>query len=336
LLPTAVIGLGYWGPNLARNFSASPSTDLVGLFDLDKARLEGIGDLYPAARRFETAAEVFASPDVAAVAIATPVSSHDSLAKQALEAGKHVLVEKPLADSSAKAVDLVMTAERMGRVLMVDHVFVYSPAVRRLKEIVDSEEFGDVRYVDSVRINLGLLQHDVNVMWDLGPHDLSIMDLLIGRGPRSVIAVGASHAAGEQVEMAYLHLDYGEGLTASAHLNWLSPVKVRHLLVGGTNRSVLYNDLDRSEPVKAYDRGVSVEPDPEGRRSLLVSYRSGDVISPRVSTQEPLSAMIEHFAECVATGAEPMSGGTQGLRVVQTLEAADESLKLGGKRVEMS
>lgn len=335
MIPVSVIGLGYWGPNLVRNVATSEKTRLVGLCDVDEDRLTSIGSTYPSARTFHSASALLSDAETSAVIVATPVRTHYEIAKAALEAGKHVLVEKPLATKSSEASELIDLARRRDRVLMVDHVFVYSSAVETLVRLTVSGELGDIQFVDSVRINLGLLQPDIDVMWDLAPHDLSIIDALIGRAPRSVVAVGAQVTSDNVADMAYVHLDYGEDLMASLHVNWLSPVKVRHFMIGGSRRSVLYNDLDRSEPVKIYDRGIEVDANPDDRRSILVSYRSGDVVSPRVQPTEPLRAMIEHFADCVRGGLDPITGGIQGLRIVKTLEAASESLKLGGRAIDV-
>ncbi len=335
MLRVGIVGLGYWGPNLARNVSTCDLTELAALCDRDPDRLARVGGQYPTARRHADIDELLADVEIDAVAIATPVGTHHGLVKAALEAGKHVLVEKPLTTSSSEAVELQTMAVARGRVLMVDHVFLYSPAVRKLMDLHAAGELGDLLFVDSVRINLGLLQHDVNVLWDLAPHDLSIIDQLLGRAPVGLVAAGISHAPDGLASVAHLHLDYGD-LLASVHVNWLSPVKIRRLLVGGSRRSVLYNDLDGSEPIKVYDRGVDLSDDAEGRRKALISYRSGDVVSPEVDKSEPLQNMITHFAACVASGGEPMSGPDQALRVVRILEAADLSLKKGGTYVEIA
>ncbi|MCK6554551.1 Gfo/Idh/MocA family oxidoreductase [Candidatus Binatia bacterium] len=335
MIRVGVIGLGYWGPNLVRNFGSTPRTRVSWLCDANPARLDQVGTQCLTAERTLDAADVLADPSVDAVAIATPVGTHCRLAAAAFRAGKHVLVEKPLAASVAEAEELVALANEVSRVLLVDHVFLYSPAVRKMCELVHSGEIGEVQFVDSVRINLGLFQHDVNVIWDLAPHDLAIIDHLIDRQPRSVAAIGASHAAGGREDVAYLHLDYGDNILASVHVNWLSPVKVRHFLVGGTRRSLLYNELDLSERLKVYDRGVDVSRDPEGIRDVLISYRSGDVLSPRLDATEPLRLLVEHFADCIEHSMPPVSGGSQGLRVVRMLEAAQRSLSRGGIRVDL-
>jgi predicted dehydrogenase len=331
----AVIGLGYWGPNLVRNIAASPVTELAAICDFSEARLEAVGSQFPSARRVRDADDVFASNDVDAVCVATPVDSHYSLVKRALESGKHVLVEKPFVQSVAEATELVDLAAARGLTLMLDHVFLYSPAVRKLAETVASGELGTLNFVDSVRINLGIVQHDVNVLWDLAAHDLSIMDHLIGRAPVSVLAVGEAHSGNGLADVAYLHVDYGDGLMASVHVNWLSPVKIRHFMVGGSRKSALYNDLDPSEKLKIYDRGVDATPDPESKRRVAVSYRSGDVVAPRLESVEPLRAMVEHFANCAATGEEPISSGRQGLRIVRILAASEESLAKSGASIEL-
>jgi len=335
MLRIGVIGLGYWGPLVARNVSASSGAELSLLCDTDPGRLEAQRALYPDARLVGSAADVFGDPTVEAVVIATPVRTHHSLARDALLSGKHVLVEKPLAASVSQAEDLVRIADHAHLVLMVDHVFLYSPAVRAVAGFLRRGELGEISFIDSVRINLGLVQHDVSVIWDLAPHDLSIINYLVDRPPKGLVAVASSSGALGMPSVAHLHVDYGGGLLASVHVNWLSPVKIRHFLVGGTRRSVLYNDLDRSEPVKIYDRGVDVTVSPERRREVLVSYRTGDVLSPNVDKTEPLRNVIQHFCECVSNGLRPLTDGAHGLRVVRLLEAADSSLAEGGKYVDI-
>jgi predicted dehydrogenase len=330
-----VIGLGYWGPNLVRNLAASGRFRLAAICDRSSERLESVGAAYPGVERFTDPAALLAREDIQAVAIATPVATHAPLTLQALQAGKHVLVEKPMAASAAEAETMVAAAKAAGRVLLVDHIFLYSPPVRKLRELVVGGTLGDLLFIDSVRINLGLFQHDVNVVWDLAPHDLSIIQHLVDRPPVSVVAVGASHAGNGLEDVAYLHLDYGRDLHASVHVNWLSPVKIRHFLVGGSRHSVLYNDLDLSERIKIYDRGVDVSQDPEGRRNALFSYRSGDVLSPRLDNREPLRILVDHFADCIEKGTPPLTSGEHGLTIVRILDAAQESLRRAGARVEL-
>lgn len=333
MISLGIVGLGYWGPNLVRNVAASPRTRLAWLCDTNAERLESIGSQYPAARCTSDFAEALDDPQVDAVAIATPVATHRALASRALRKGKHVLVEKPLAGTVEEAEELVELAQQQKRVLLVDHIFLYSPAVQRISAIVRSGELGEILFIDSVRINLGLFQHDVNVLWDLAPHDLSIIDHILGKQPTSVSAIAASHTANGGENIAYVHLHYERELIASLHVNWLSPVKVRSFLIAGTRRSLVYDDLDSSERVKVYDRGIDVRADPEGIRQALIAYRLGDVVSPRLDLTEPLYNLVDHFADCIEKGTAPISGGDQGLRVVRILAAAQQSLSQGGRRI---
>jgi predicted dehydrogenase len=335
LLSVAVVGAGYWGPNLIRNFASCPATRLVAVCDKDAARLQKVLANYPAVEPVADINSLLARPDIDAVAIATPVGTHAPLGLAALRAGKHVLVEKPLAPSVAEAEEMVRVAAENKLTLMVDHTFVYSEPVRRMKQIVESGELGDIYFIDSIRINLGLFQHDVNVVWDLAPHDLSILDYLLGRVPRSLSAVGTCHADNKREieDVAYLNLDFGNGLLASFHVNWLSPVKVRHFIVGGSKKSIVFNDLDPAEKIKVYDRGITLSQDPEARRGVLVGYRMGDVWSPHLEQSEPLQVMVRHFAECIREGKRPLSDGEAGLRIVRILEAAQRSIKAQGGRI---
>jgi predicted dehydrogenase len=337
MIRVAVIGAGYWGPNLIRNFVSCPTTKLVAVCDKDRARLDKVLAGYPGVDPVSSVDELLTRDDVDAIAIATPVGTHAPLGLAALRAGKHLLVEKPLAASVRDAEAMVAAAREADRVLMVDHTFIYGGPVRKIKEIVDSGELGDLYYLDSVRINLGLFQHDVNVVWDLAPHDLSIMDFLVGRLPRSLSAFGTCHTDREGLieDVAYLNLDFGDGLMASFHVNWLSPVKIRSFLVGGSKKGLVYNDLSADEKIKVYDRGITVSEDPEARRGVLVGYRTGDVWSPRIDTNEPLQAMVRHFAECIAEGKQPLTDGEAGLRVVRILEAAQRSIKAQGGRITL-
>jgi predicted dehydrogenase len=337
MIRVAVVGAGYWGPNLIRNFAACPQTQLAAICDSDPARLKKICAVYPTAAAVGHFDRLLDRDDIDAVAIATPVRFHSPLALAALRAGKHVLIEKPMTASVREAEELIRTAEETGRTLMVDHTFVYNSAVRKMKEILDAGELGELYYVDSIRINLGLFQHDINVLWDLAPHDLSIMDYLIGRLPRSLSAIGVCHADREREieDMAYLNLDFGGGLLASFHVNWLSPVKIRHFIVGGSRKSIVYNDLEPAEKVKVYDRSVSVSQDAETRHGILINYRTGDVWSPNIEQTEPLQRMVAHFAECITDGKTPLTGGEAGLRVVRILEAAQRSIKAQGGRITL-
>lgn len=327
-----IIGLGYWGPNLLRNFSSAEGCQVRLCCDSDERRFGKLAAQYPATKFINSAEELFQSPDIDAVAIATPVHTHYDLAKRALEAGKSVLVEKPLTMQVDHAEELIALATKKGLVLQVDHVFVYSPPVTKIKEIVDSGKLGKIFFVDSVRINLGLFQHDVNVIWDLAPHDLSIVDYLLGRSPHSLSAFGGVHANHGIEDVAYLNLDFGDGLVANFHVNWLSPVKVRYLMIGGSEQSLIYNDLSSSERIKVYNRGIDMVTD-EQRRKVLVNYRTGDMWSPNVGHEEPLGIMAADFIECIQKGRRPIADGESGLRVVRILEAAQRSIKAQGERV---
>jgi predicted dehydrogenase len=331
----AVIGCGYWGPNLIRNFTNCPGTRVVAFCDQDPRRLEQMGRTHPTPLAVQDYREVLANAEVEAVVIATPASTHGRLAALGLASGKHVLVEKPLATSEEEAEELVALAERHRLTLMVDHTFVYSPAVLKIKELVANGELGEIYYIDSVRINLGLIQHDINVLWDLAPHDLSIVDHVMGRLPRSVASIGTCHTGSGIEDVAYLNLDFGKNLLATFHVNWLSPVKVRHLILGGSKKSLVYNDLNLAEPVKIYDRGIQVDASAEALQRILISYRAGDVWSPNIPTVEPLQNMAKHFSECIRTGQRPITDGEAGLRVVRILEAGQRSIKAQGGRITL-
>ncbi len=335
MVGVAIVGYGYWGPNLARNFDEAEGTRVEMICDQDPQRLAKARRRHPAAEGTTRFEDVLNNPRVQAVAIATPVQTHYDLARRAIEAGKHVLVEKPLTMRADHAEDLCKRAKKKGVVLMVDHIFVFSPAVVQLKQIVDSGKLGDIFFIDGVRINLGLFQHDVNVVWDLAPHDISIVDLLLQRLPLSLSAFGSTHANDQIEDVAYLNLDYGGGLIANFHVNWLSPVKVRQMIIGGSKRSLIYNDLDASEKIKVYDRGISVAKTQEERHKVLISYRSGDIWAPNVPTIEPLSRMTSHFADCIRRGKDPITNGQAGLRIVRILEAAQRSIKAQGRRITL-
>jgi len=333
MVRVGVIGCGYWGPNLIRNFSACPSTSLEMICDTNVEHLARVAAQYPAA---ETSAEpeaVWGSDRVDAVAIATPVKTHYDLARAALEAGKHVLIEKPMTRTVSESEALVRLAEANGRVLMVDHTYLYMGAVVKIKELVDAGELGEIYYIDSVRINLGLFQHDVNVVWDLAPHDLALVDHVTGREVRSLAAMGSSHTDRGIEDVAYLSLDLGEDLIANFHFNWLSPVKIRRIIFGGSKKSIIFDDLSPDEKVRVYDRGIEVSRDAEAVRSVMIGYRTGDIWVPKVEASEPLQTMVRHFADCVEKGKRPLSDGQAGLRAVRILEAAQRSIRAQGERV---
>lgn len=330
-LHAAVVGLGYWGPNLARNFSASGDFRLSGLCDANPARLKAAAALYPSAIATGSLDELLAGkPDL--VAIATPVSSHYELARRCLEAGSNVLVEKPFTATVEEGENLLALAEKAGRRIFVDHTFLFTGAVEELKRQVDSGNVGDLLYVDSVRINLGLFQPDIDVIWDLAPHDLSILQHIVGRPPRTVSAMGTSHNPSGTVDVAYLHLDYGDAMTAHLHVSWLSPVKVRRMIFAGTKQFMIFDDLDQDAKVKLYDQGVAFDvTDLESRRQVLVSYRKGDMRAPAVKPSEALAVQIRELANVLRQSGHPRATGKDGLVVVRMLEAASKSIHDSGR-----
>ncbi len=335
MIGIGVIGYGYWGPNLVRNFAEAPGAKLIGISDARSARLDQARRRYPSALLTERASDLLADPTVDAVAIATPVSSHFELAMEALQSNKHVLVEKPLAANCEQAIRLIDEAERRNRVLMVDHTFVYTGAVRRIREMIANGELGDIYYYDSVRVNLGLFQHDVNVIWDLAVHDLSIMDFVLASKPVAVSATGISHIAGQPENVAYLTLFFADNKIAHLHVNWLAPVKVRRTLIGGSEKMIVYDDLEPSEKVKVYDKGVSLSSSPEAVYQLLVSYRSGDMWAPNLDQAEGLQTEARHFIACIEESKQPSTDGQAGLRVLRILEAAEKSMRERGQLVEL-
>ena len=329
----AVVGLGYWGPNLVRNFLSTDGVDKVLCFDPQEDRLHKIVKRFSVVETVPSYDDLLKRTDVDAIALATPVSTHFELGAKALDAGKHLLLEKPMAATSEEAEKLMALADRKKRVLMVDHTFVYTGAVRKMKEIIDSQELGRVLYFDSVRVNLGLFQHDTNVLWDLAPHDLSIMNFLVNQEPVAVSAIGISHY-NTQEDMAYMTVFFSEKLIAHFHVNWLSPVKVRKILVGGTKHMMVYDDMESSEKLKVYNKGVDIH-DKEKVYETLVQYRIGDMHAPKIDQTEALSLLAEEFVECICSGKTPTSNGLSGYRVVNILEAADKSMKMGGRLLKL-
>ena len=336
MIRVGVIGYGYWGPNLVRNFMSAPDSAVARVCDLRQERLSSLGKLYPALKTCSDATELINDPQIDAVIIATPVSSHFDLAMAALKAGKHVLVEKPLAAKSEQARKLVDEAAARKLVLLVDHTFVYTDAVRKIRELISSGQLGEIYYYDAVRVNLGLFQHDVNVIWDLAIHDLSVMDYVLPTKPISVSATGMSHVAGQPENVAYITLFFASAQIAHVHVNWLTPVKVRHTLIGGSEKMILYDDLEPSEKLKVYDKGINVTPGrAEDVYKMLVSYRSGDMWAPRLDNTEALQTEALHFIDCIENSRQPETDGTAGLRLVNMIEAAETSLHDRGRLVEI-
>ena len=326
-----VVGFGYWGPNVVRNLNALDRCNLVSVCDTNVKALTRAQKTYPALQLTTDVTEVLRSPDNDAIAIVTPVWTHFELAKAALENGKHVFVEKPFTSNSAQAAELIELAARKNLRIMVDHTFLFSGAVRKIRQLVDDGTLGPLYYFDSTRVNLGLFQHDVSVVWDLAPHDLSIMDHIIGQKPEAVVATGGNHL-NDLADMAFITVYFPANVTAHINVNWLSPVKVRTTLIGGRDKMLVWNDLEPDEKVRVYDKGVNITSG-EGVYDLLVSYRSGDVWSPKVETTEALSLELGYFLDCILEGRNPSNDGEAGLRVVRLLESAEQSLQNRGKLV---
>lgn len=327
-----VIGLGYWGPNLVRNFLNHEHVNRVVCCDLDEKQLISIRKKYNNVVITQDANVIFEDPSIDAVAIVTPIHTHFKLAKQALLKGKHILVEKPFTASVSDAMELIELAESKNLKISVDHTFLYTPAVEKIKELVMAGEIGKILYFDSTRINLGLFQTDVNVIWDLVPHDFSIMNYVLDKKPLSVRAMGADHVGSGLENIAYVHIDFGDNLIAHFHVNWLSPVKIRQILIGGSKRMILYNDMENSEKIKIFDKGISLKTGEE-KYQQLVNYRLGDVRSPLLNNSEALSSMISDFIDSIISNKATRSSAYDGLAVVQLLEATQESIKNKGKEI---
>ncbi|MBW4619763.1 MAG: Gfo/Idh/MocA family oxidoreductase [Cyanosarcina radialis HA8281-LM2] len=333
-----VIGYGYWGPNLVRNFMELPDAEVKMVSDFRSELLAKAQARYPTIQVTTNCQDIFNNPEIHAVAIATPVSSHFDLALAALQAGKHVMVEKPMAVSSEQGQRLIDEAERRQLILMVDHTFVYTGAVRKMRDLVVNKTIGDIYYYDSVRVNLGLFQHDVNVIWDLAVHDLSIMDYVLPSQPYAVSATGMSHVAGKVENLAYLTLFFEDNLMAHINVNWLAPVKVRRTMIGGSQRMIVYDDLEPSEKIKVYDKGITLNgnANSENMYQMSIGYRAGDMWAPYLEVTEALRAEGAHFVDCIRTGDRPITDGHAGLRVLRILEAATESMKQHGKLVKLN
>jgi predicted dehydrogenase len=320
----ALIGCGYWGPNLIRNFNEVDDAAMVACSDLSADRLGRMQKRYPGIHCTQDYQELLRDPNIDAVVVATPVSTHYPIARQALDHGKHVMIEKPLAGSSEQALDLVERADSRQRVLMVDHTFIYTSAVRKIRELIDAGEVGDILYFDSVRVNLGLFQRDINVIWDLAPHDLSIMDYLLRANPLAITAVGASHAGNNLANIAYLTLTFPNNLLAHFHVNWLAPVKLRTTLIGGSKKMIVYDDVEATEKVRLYDKGLIVNNgNPENQYQAL-----------KLDATEALRGAAQEFVSSIQQGRKPLTDGVAGYRVVKLLEAAQASLDLGGRPIE--
>jgi predicted dehydrogenase len=331
----AIVGCGYWGQNLIRNFADLEEVEVTAVCDFSVTALARIKRRYPTVELKPNYQDIITDSRITGVVIATPVSTHYTLARDALMAGKHVLVEKPLATSSTQVLDLIELSEKQGKTLMVDHTFLYTGAVRCMKSLIDSGDIGDLLYFDSVRISLGLVQSDINVLWDLAPHDFSIMNYLCDRAPVSISATGMKHLGCRFENIAYVAVHFEDNLIAHFHLNWLAPVKVRRTLVGGSKKMIVYDDMETSEKVKVYDKGISVNYDPEHRERLLTGYRNGDMRAPNLDSGEALRLMARDFERAMTGKGPPVSDGYSGYRVVRLLEMAQYSMAQNGRPVEL-
>jgi predicted dehydrogenase len=332
MIRVGIIGYGYWGPNLLRNFSTAEGSQVDMVCDMNQQALKKVRKTFPSVNVTTDCKELIRDTNIDVVAIATPVFTHHKLAKMALEEGKNVFVEKPFTHKSSEAEELVELAEKKNLKIMVDHTFLYTGAVRKIKQLVEDHVLGDIFYYDSVRVNLGLFQHDINVVWDLAPHDISIMEYVIGEKPEAIVATGAEHFDRGLEDVAYLTIFFKNNVIAHINVNWLSPVKVRTTLIGGQKKMLVWNDLEPDEKIKVYDKGVQVKTK-EGKYNLLVSYRSGDMWAPRVEQTEALKLMVEKFVDYISNGGRVINDGMAGLRVVQILEASTRSLKNKGEMV---
>jgi predicted dehydrogenase len=331
----ALVGYGYWGPNLVRNFAEQPNARMVAVSDLSVARLTEVHTRYPKVKLTTDFQDILSDPDVDAVIVTTPVSTHFEIAMRALQAGKHVLVTKPITADAGQAAQLIEEAEHRGLVLMVDHTFVYTGAVQTIKQMVDGGNLGQLYYYDSVRVNLGLFQRDVNVLWDLAVHDLAIMDFVLGQQPCAVAATGAAHVPGHHVNLAYLTCYFDGNLITHHQVNWLAPLKIRRTFIGGALQMIVYDDTEPSEKIKVYDKGVTVAGDQPGAIESRIGYRTGDMWAPQVSLTEGLRVEAQHFLECIIHRRQPVTDGHCGLRVTRVLEAAARSLAQRGQPVEL-
>ena len=329
----AIIGYGYWGPNLVRNFNSADKCKVGWVYDVSEKQLERVRKSYPEIKTTAHLNDILHDNTIDAVAIATPVFTHFDLAKKAMIAGKHVLIEKPMTSSVKEANELIQLSQKSGKVLMVDHTYLYTDAVQKIKELVSSGQIGNLQYIDSTRINLGLFQRDVNVLWDLAPHDISICNYLMDEFPVAVQAVGVAHTENNLANIAYLTLFYENNKIAHFNCSWISPVKIRQMLIGGDKKMIVFNDLETTEKIKIYDKGYSIVPESD-RDKLLVDYRIGDITIPKLPQTEALGAMSKDFINAIQNNTEPLSSWKSGLEVVKILEAAEKSIQNQGKYIE--
>ena len=328
-----VVGYGYWGPNVVRNLDRLDEADVVAVCDKSPAARRKVAKAYPDVLVTDDARDIMSSPDIDAIAVVTPVWTHYELAKAALQNGKHIFVEKPFTTNAAQAEELIELAAHKNLKIMVDHTFLFTGAVQKIKQLLQEGALGKLYYYDSTRVNLGLFQHDVNVVWDLAPHDLSIIDHLISQTPEAISATGQTHLNGHE-DVAFITLYFPDKVIAHINVNWLSPVKVRTTLIGGEKKMLVWNDLEADEKIKIYDKGVNIKTK-EGLYNLLVHYRSGDMWAPQIEQVEALTRELAYFVECIAKDKKPMNDGEAGLRVVRMLEAANASIRKRGALVPL-
>lgn len=329
----AILGYGYWGPNLVRNFNNAKDCEVSWVFDMSEQQLIKVNNSHPNIKTTMLLDDVLNDTETTAVAIATPVFTHFKLAKMALLAGKHVLIEKPMTSSVTEANELIALAKEQGKILMVDHTYLYTDAVQKIKQLLDEGQIGKLQYIDSTRINLGLFQRDVNVLWDLAPHDISICNYLMDELPIAVQAVGVAHTDNNLANIAYLTLFYKNNQIAHFNCSWVSPVKIRQMLIGGDQKMILFNDLETTEKLRIYDKGYSVVPESD-RDRLLVDYRIGDITIPKIPQTEALGAMAKDFIQSIESNKQPLSSSKSGLEVVKILEAAEKSIQNKGEYIE--
>jgi predicted dehydrogenase len=330
-----VVGYGYWGPNLVRNFANTEGARIVSVSDLDPEKLSLVRRRHPDVTLTSQFRDLLKDRRIDAIAIATPVHTHYELALAALAAGKHVLIEKPLARTSEEARHLIEEAARRNLVLLVDHTFLYTPAVQKIRQLIGEGVLGDLYYYNGVRASLGLFQNDVNVIWDLAVHDISIIQYIFDEDPVAVSATAASHVPGSPENMAHITLFFRSSCIAQISVNWLSPVKVRQTFIGGSRKMIMYDDLEPTEKIKVYDKGITVNGSPEFAHQLRIGYRAGDMWAPHLPAKEALQTETEHFVECLCRGATPISSGSTGLRVVEILEATSRSIAARGAPVAL-
>tara|TARA_B100001750_G_scaffold166714_1_gene135242 strand:- start:2324 stop:3349 length:1026 start_codon:yes stop_codon:yes gene_type:complete len=334
-LKIAVIGYGYWGPNLVRNFTNLENSTVSHVVDESPDRLEKVKKLYPSINATSSLTEILENPEIDCIIIATPISTHYDIAKKALEHNKHVLVEKPMTNSVKHAKELIELSKKKKKVLMVDHTYLYTGAIQKIKKIIDKNMIGEIQYIDSTRINLGLFQPDVNVLWDLAAHDISICSYLMNENPISVQAMGKSHTDSNFEDIAYLTLHFKSKKIIHFNCSWISPVKIRYMLIGGNKKMIIFNDLETTEKVKIYDTKYKTKTNPKNDRQILADYRVGDIFIPKLTTREGLSSMVEDFVSAIIDKTKPISNYDIGLQVVKILEAAQRSITNQGKEVKI-